>query len=115
MPAGERARKRRAAQAAFLPGASRTPLACGHQDNAPAGVLLPLLPGASRKESFRNRNSFDRSAELLRGFVAVSKTRMQSHRENERPHPEVLGAFASSLEGCKRRLTGPHPSRLAIA
>src|ERR1700678_2757845 len=30
-PAGERARKRRAAQAAFLRGASRTPLACGHQ------------------------------------------------------------------------------------
>jgi hypothetical protein len=30
-PAGERARKRRAAQAAFLRGASRTPLACGQE------------------------------------------------------------------------------------
>ena len=30
-PAGERARKRRAAQAAFLRGASRTPLACGQK------------------------------------------------------------------------------------
>jgi hypothetical protein len=41
-----------------------------------------LLLGASRKESFRNRNSFDRSAELLRGFV-VSKARVRRHRENE--------------------------------
>src|SRR6202789_4616708 len=45
-PAGERARKRRAAQAAFLRGASRTPLVCGHHDNALAGVPLPyFLPG----------------------------------------------------------------------
>jgi hypothetical protein len=42
-PAGERARKRRAAQAALLRGASRTPLACGHKDNAFAGVPLPFL------------------------------------------------------------------------
>jgi hypothetical protein len=39
------------------------------------------LPEAGRKESFRNRNSFDRSAEWLRGFV-VSKARVRRHREN---------------------------------
>jgi len=42
-PAGERARKRRAAQAALLRGASRTPLVCGHHDNALAGVPLPFF------------------------------------------------------------------------
>jgi len=46
-PAGERARKRRAAQAALLRGASRTPLACGHLTPASAGVPLPyFLPEA---------------------------------------------------------------------
>src|SRR5580700_4636258 len=43
MPAGERARKRRAAQAALLRGASRTPLACGHLTPASAGVPLSLF------------------------------------------------------------------------
>jgi hypothetical protein len=42
-PAGERARKRRAAQAALLRGASRTPLACGHLTPASAGVPLSLF------------------------------------------------------------------------
>src|SRR6202167_5027782 len=42
-PAGERARKRRAAQAAFLRGAYSTPLACGHETPASAGVPLPFL------------------------------------------------------------------------
>src|ERR1700684_232506 len=42
-PAGERARKRRAAQAAFLRGASYTPLACGHETPAFAGVPLPFI------------------------------------------------------------------------
>jgi hypothetical protein len=46
-PAGERAHKRGAAQAALLRGASRTPLACGHRDNASAGVPPPyFLPEA---------------------------------------------------------------------
>ena len=98
-PTGERARKRRAAQAAFLRGASRTPLACGHQPNASAGVPLPFywrmilvrkpqlhfsgscVPEASRKEAFRRRNSFHRSLRLLRcSVVVVGKTRARKKR-----------------------------------
>src|SRR5580658_2081128 len=63
-PAGERARKRRAAQAALLRGASRTPLACGQETmRLPAfrsPFYLPFLssslPGSTR-QSMRKESS----------------------------------------------------------
>ena len=55
-PAGERARKRRAAQAAFR-GASRTPLACGHETmRLPAFrfLFLRMISSENRKSTFRD-------------------------------------------------------------
>jgi hypothetical protein len=46
-PAGERARKRRAAQAAFLRGASRTPLACGHETMRLPAFRFPFISWSS--------------------------------------------------------------------
>jgi hypothetical protein len=69
-PAGERARKRRAAQAAFLRGASRTPLACGQHDLASAGVPLPFICWKRvDKKRFVDETAFAARSELLRGLV----------------------------------------------
>jgi hypothetical protein len=73
MPAGERARKRRAAQAAFLRGASRTPLVCGHQDNASAGVPLSFIycRGRVDKKRFVDETASTAPRRQLRGFVVL--------------------------------------------
>jgi hypothetical protein len=72
-PAGERARKRRAAQAALLRGASRTPLACGHLTPASAGVLLPFIfcRGRVDKRRFVDETASTAPRRLLRGFVVL--------------------------------------------
>jgi hypothetical protein len=89
MPAGERARKRRAAQAAFLRGASRTPLVCGHQDNASAGVPLSFIycRGRVDKKRFVDETASTAPLGLLRGLIFwVGKTRVRKpRRENDFP------------------------------
>jgi hypothetical protein len=81
MPAGERARKRRAAQAAYLRGASRTPLARGHHDNASAGVPLSFSCWKRvDKWRFVDETASIVRSELLRGFVVTGKTRAQKKR-----------------------------------
>ena len=102
MPAGERARKRRAAQAALLRGASRTPLARGHLTPASAGVPLSFSCWKRvDKWRFVDETASIVRSELLRGFVVTGKTRAQkkTRRENGQPYAEVLGALAPSLEG----------------
>jgi hypothetical protein len=88
MPAGERARKRRAAQAAYLRGASRTPLARGHHDNASAGVPLSFSCWKRvDKWRFVDETASIVRSELLRGlFVVTGKTRARKNAPRERPN-----------------------------
>jgi hypothetical protein len=104
-PAGERARKRRAAQAALLRGASRTPLACGHQHNASAGVPLSFSAGSesiSGVSLTKQLQSFAPNC-FVALFVVTGKTRaLKTRRENEQPHPEAPAPLAR-LRASSRR------------
>jgi len=103
-PAGERARKRGAAQAAFLRGAYRTPLACGHDQLASAGVPLPfylrMIFSENRDCTFRDhalsrkrvekRRFVDETASTAHSEIAswldrgVGKTRARKNAPRER-------------------------------
>jgi hypothetical protein len=103
-PAGERARKRRAAQAALLRGASRTPLACGHHDNASAGVPLPFIfcRGRVDKKRLVDETASTARAELLRGLVVCRQQNSGAKNRAARTNDLILrrsALFAPSLEG----------------
>jgi hypothetical protein len=81
--------------------------------HAPFGAPLPffvrVILSENRDCTFRDHGLRFRRL-MIRGWHNSGAV---MRRENEQPHPEVLGAFAPSLEGSQLRRRDPHPSRLA--
>jgi hypothetical protein len=61
------------------------------------------------KRRFVDETASTARSRWLRGLIVVLAKlgREKTRRENEPPHPEVLGAFAPSLEGWVRQCSGP--------
>ena len=93
-PAGERARKRRAAQAAFLRGASRTPLARGQQTmRLPAFRFLYCRKRVDKRRFVDETASTARSELLRRLVVLVGKLGREKRAARTRLHVAIRLPF----------------------
>jgi len=110
-PAGERARKRRAAQAAFLRGASRTPLACGQQTLRLPAFRFLFCRKRVDKRRFVDETAFTAPLQFVSslGCLSSAKTRARKPVPRERYGARVLagGADLTACDGLTTLSTAP--------